>query len=109
MKDIFVKNKMKYTDFSDYPMGTDPSTIQTEDNTPQDSTINKYERIRQQGKPSKVLPTPKFKTVNYMLVDIHQDPAFYDLMSNTLHQAEDEEVLKVVERNSPTTAQSVDT
>ena len=107
MKDIFVKNKMKYTDFSDYPMGTDPATIQTEDNTPQDSTINKYERIRQQGKPTKVLPTPKFKTMNYMLVDIHQEPAFYDLMSNTLHQAEDEEVLKVVDRNKPATVKSV--
>ena len=47
-------------------MGTDPSTIAVEDNTPQDSTINKYARIRQQNKPNKVVPTEKFKTMNYM-------------------------------------------
>ena len=96
MKDVVVKNKLKYTDFSDYPMGTDPSTIVVEDNTPQDSTINKYARIRQQNKPNKVVPTEKFKTLNYMLVDIHSDSTFVEMMNKVVRQAEDEAVLDLV-------------
>ena len=31
MNDVFVKNKMKYQDFSDYPMGTNPDSIVVEE------------------------------------------------------------------------------
>ena len=102
LKDVVVKNKMQYTDFSDYPMGTDPATIVQEDNTPQDSVINKYVRIRQQNKPGKVVPTEKFKTMNYMLVDIHSDSTFIEMMNKTVRQAEDEAVLDMVsQRKQP--------
>ena len=108
MKDIVVKNKLKYTDFSDYPMGTDPSTIAVEDNTPQDSTINKYARIRQQNKPNKVVPTEKFKTVNYMLVDIHSDSAFVEMMNKVVRQAEDDAVLDLVaQKKQPAEVKSI--
>jgi len=107
LKDVVVKNKMRYTDFCDYPMGTDPATIEVEDNTPQDSAINKYARIRQQNKPTMVVPTEKFKTVNYMLVDIHRDSTFIEMMNNAIRQAEDAQVLDLVAKNQPATVKNI--
>ena len=101
MKDLVSNNKMKYTDFSDYPMGTNPDTIKVEETSaPQDSTINKYARIRQQNRLPKVIPNAKFKTMNYMLVDIHQDPDFADLMHKAVRRSEEESALGAVRRKS---------
>ena len=68
LRDVVIKNKMKYTDFSDYPMGTNPDSIVVEEAATPDSTIGKYARIRRQNQPNKVIPTAKFKTANYMLI-----------------------------------------
>ncbi len=96
LKDIFVKNKMKYNDFSDYPMGTNPDSIVVENNTPMDSSVNKYDRIKQQNQINKIIPTSKFKTANFMLVDIHQNPDFINAMNLVIAEAEDEQILDIV-------------
>ncbi|MCQ2284421.1 MAG: M48 family metallopeptidase [Bacteroidales bacterium] len=95
-KDVFVKNKMKYTDFSDYPMGTHPDSIKPEEKTISDSITNKYERIRQNNQTNKIIPTSKFKTANYMLVDMHQDPEMVKIMNAVIQEAEDEKILSAV-------------
>jgi len=75
LQDIFVKQKKTYVDFCDYPQGTKLEDIHEEEVT---STTgeSKYDRIKQQTNTGKVLPEAKFKTANYMLVDIHQDSLF---------------------------------
>lgn len=107
LKDICVKNKMKYNDFSDYPMGTNPDSIVVESNAPVDSSVNKYGRIKQQNQNNKVVPTSKFKTANFMLVDIHQNPEFVNLMNLVVAEAEDEQILDIVTTKKATDASSI--
>lgn len=107
LKDICIKNKMKFNDFSDFPMGTDPDAITVEENVPTDSTINKYDRIRQQSHYNKVLPNSKFKTANFMLVDLHQNPDFVNLMNSAIAEAEDQQILDAVTTPKATDASSI--
>ncbi|MEG1555543.1 MAG: M48 family metallopeptidase [Bacteroidales bacterium] len=98
MKDISIKNKMGYTSFSDYPMGMDIGSIPVEVETLTDTTIvsNKYQRIKQQNKQNKVIPTDKFKTENFMLVDFRQDENFINLLNVVVNAAEDEQVHNII-------------
>ena len=98
INDIFVKNKMKFIDFSDYPQGTTLEEIaQTGGDTTRPAASNsKYDRIKQQTMNSKVLPEPKFKTVNYMLVDIHSDSLFKAWVNDAVVNAEMQAVLETV-------------
>lgn len=107
LKDVCIKNKMKFNDFSDYPMGTNPDSIVEEDKAPQDSAINKYGRIKQQNQNNKVVPTSKFKTANYMLVDLHQNPEFVNMMNLVVAEAEDEQILDIVTTKKATDASSI--
>lgn len=94
--DIFVKNKMRFIDFCDYPQGTSLEEIaQTGADTTQ-PTGSKYDRIKQQNMNIKVLPDPKFKTVNYMLVDIHSDSLFKAWVNDAVVNAEIQAVLEAV-------------
>jgi hypothetical protein len=94
--DIFVKNKMRYIDFCDYPQGTSLEEIaQTGIDTTQ-QTGSKYDRIKQQNMNIKVLPDPKFKTVNYMLVDIHSDSLFKAWVNEAVVNAETQAILESV-------------
>lgn len=99
VKDIFVDQKKSYSDFCDYPQGTKlediTDTIVTENKAPDNKKTpeNKYDRIRQQSHTTKVLPDPKFKTINYMLVDIHQDSLFRELVNDATLNAETYELL----------------
>lgn len=81
--DIFVKQKKTYVDFCDYPQGTKLEDVEGEEIT-QNSGNSKYDKIRQQNYNNKVLPDPKFKTANYMLVDFHQDSLFKDLVNDAV-------------------------
>lgn len=101
MKDVFIKNKMKYQDFCDFPMGTNPDSIKIEDTTSTDAATNKYDRIKQQNKKTVVLPSEKFKTQNYMLVDLHQNDDFFAMMNAIINQAEDDKILDVVTKKEP--------
>ena len=91
--DLFVSQKKKYTDFCDYPQNTKLEDI-TEPVSDENKTLesktpeNKYDRIKQQNQYSKVLPNPKFKTANYMLVDIHRDSLFYTMVDDAILNAD---------------------
>ena len=94
---VFVKNKMKHTDFSDYPMGTDPSTLS--DSTVVPSSDNKYDLIHRQN--VKVKPSPNFKTVNYMLCDYHSNPQFVEMANAVIAASEDQQVLDMLAIGKP--------
>lgn len=104
MEILFVKNKKKHADFCDYPMGTDPATIPDEVDTTTNIS-NKYDRIRNQN--VKVKPDPKFKTVNYMLCDLHGDSAFVALANRIIAAKEDEHVLNLVGKRKPSDEEKV--
>jgi len=98
INEIFVKNKMKFIDFCDYPQGTTLEEVaQAGGDTTRPAAANsKYDRIKQQNMSAKVLPDPKFKTVNYMLVDIHSDSLFKAWVNDAVVNAEIQAVLDVV-------------
>ncbi len=98
INDIFVKNKMKFIDFCDYPQGTtiEEIAIMGGDTTHPAASNSKYDRIKQHNISSKVLPDPKFKTVNYMLVDIRRDSLFKVWVNYAIVNAEMQAVLESV-------------
>jgi predicted Zn-dependent protease len=98
INDIFVKNKMRFVDFCDYPQGTSLEEIaKTGGDTMRPAAANsKYDRIKQQSMNAKVLPDPKFKTVNYMLVNIHSDSLFRAWVNDAVVNAEMQAVLESV-------------
>lgn len=103
LKDVLVNNKMKYQDFSDYPMGTNPDSIVVEQPEVEDKDTlkGKYAHIKKQKQTPKVIPTTKFKTQNYMLVDIHRDSAFAAMARTIVNEAEDEKILDFVTKKNP--------
>lgn len=98
ISDVFVKNKMKFIDFCDYPQGTSLEEIAQigDDTTRTTSSNSKYDRIKQQNTNAKVLPDAKFKTVNYMLADIHSDSLFKAWVNDAVVNAEVQAVLNSV-------------
>ncbi len=98
INDIFVKNKMRFTDFCDYPQGTSLEDIAQNgsDTTQPAANSSKYDRIKQQNITTKVLPDPKFKTANYMLVDIHNDSLFKTWVNDAVVNAEMQAILNSV-------------
>ena len=97
LKDMVLKNKLGLNEFSDYPQGAnvlEDSVIVAVDTISQ-TEQNKYSRIKTSSA-SKVKPTEKFKTINYMLVDIKQDNEFIALVEQARSKAEDEEVMAVL-------------
>ena len=95
---LVTLNKMTPINFSDYPMGTNLKDIEDEVEEVADTTTvqagNKYQRIKQQvtTQTKKVKPDDKFRTVNYMLVDLKQDEAFMKLIEEAIRKKEDAEV-----------------
>lgn len=98
VRDVFVKNKMKYTDFSDYPMGFDLGSLETAPKSLRDSSqyASKYEKLRHGNQPDMVKPTSKFKTANYMLVDIHRDSLLQALMNSVIQDEENQQILDAI-------------
>ena len=96
--DIFVKNKMRFTDFCDYPQGTSLEDIAqaSGDTTLPAASTSKYDRIKQQNITTNVLPDPKFKTINYMLVDIHNDSLFKTWVNDAVVNSEMQAILNSV-------------
>lgn len=100
-RDLVGRNKLDYTDFSDYPMGTNAEDIIDEVETPDTTTqkpSGKYEKIKQQNKSqsSLIKPNAKFKTFNYMLVDLKKDPEFVKLINNAINYSEDKKVNEII-------------
>lgn len=100
-KKVVGHNKLDYTKFSDYPMTTNPEdieSIQINDNEIDTTSSNKYQKIKSKSKNlQKVLPNSKFKTVNYMLVDLRKDSRFLDLMWDAEANIEDEKILNSIQ------------
>lgn len=100
MRDLVLKNKMTYTDFSDYPQGMEVGEIPPEtpaENTSDSTAVrNKYQQIKQTPKNRKVIPTKKFKTENFMLVDLRQDEDFMKLIESVTRECEDEKINQLI-------------
>lgn len=97
VKVLHEKNKLNYNDYSDYPMNFDLSTI-VEDTTtvlPKEVPKNKYTRIKSKSV-VKVIPTKKFNTLNYMLVELRKDSLFMNLIEVGLKEYEDDKVLDAI-------------
>ncbi|MDR2406780.1 MAG: M48 family metallopeptidase [Bacteroidales bacterium] len=96
IKDMTGKNKLNLNDFSDYPAGTEiiEETVATVD-TVSNAAQNKYDRIKK-APITKVKPSERFKTVNYMLVDIKNDEDFVRLVQETKDKMEDENVMNII-------------
>ena len=95
MTDIFVTEKMQYNDFCDYPQNVVIEDIQNDQPADTLTTASKYDRLNHASK-AKVLPNPKFKTVNYMLVDIHSDSAFFSIMNSVVSDVVNEQILNAI-------------
>lgn len=101
LQEVSVENKMGYIDFCDYPMGTNIDSLPEEPEIVDTVTItSKYQRIKQQTKNTKVKPTDKFTTLNYMLVDLRREDDFIDLWNIVVKNHEDEKIRAVIEDKS---------
>ncbi|MBO4488133.1 MAG: M48 family metalloprotease [Bacteroidales bacterium] len=99
MKDVFVTEKLQYNDFCDFPQGMLAEDIhldQTPDTTHYES---KYDRLKN-NTAAMVLPNKKFKTVNYMLVDIHRDSLFYAMLNKAQADAVNEQIMDAISQPS---------
>jgi Zn-dependent protease with chaperone function len=98
VRDMIEKNKLDLNDFSDYPAGTEvteDATVPSADTVSQNTAQNKYDRIKKTTK-LKVKPSERFKTINYMLVDMKNDDDFISLVYQTKDKIEDDEIMDIV-------------
>ncbi|MCR4965417.1 MAG: M48 family metallopeptidase [Bacteroidales bacterium] len=102
MKDIFVEEKMQYNDFCDFPEGMLAEDIHLEEPVDTVQYENKYDRLKNNSV-ALVLPDKKFKTVNYMLVDIHRDSLFFSMMNRAVADATNEQILEAIAKPSSET------
>jgi len=96
---LYNKKALDYNKYSDFPMGTEidtelpkPKSIAKENS---DTTLSKYDRIKtkKEGNRDLVYPTEKFKTANYMLVDLRKNDSFWKCLEEVQSAQEDEKVL----------------
>lgn len=99
MKDVFVNEKMQYNDFCDFPQGMLAEDVHLEEESDTTHYGSKYERLKSNTN-AMVLPNKKFKTVNYMLVDIHRDSLFFAMMSKAMADAVNEEIMDAIAQPS---------
>ena len=95
--DLMQENNMNLEDFSDFAQGAQidtASVTSTEVIDTQQDKQDKYSKIKSK-KQQIVYPREKFKTVNYMLVDLKKDSVFLSYYENTIAESEDDEVLSL--------------
>ena len=96
--DLTQENNMNLEDFSDFAQDAqiDTATVVQPEivDAQQDNKQDKYSKIKAK-KQQTVYPKDKFKTANYMLVDLKKDPVFLSYYENTISESEDNEVLSV--------------
>jgi hypothetical protein len=93
LTDMLERFKLTLNNFCDYPMGTNADSIVDEPKAEEPAATNKYGRIKQQTALTKVKPTEKFKTINYMLGDLKQDSAFVAAVQQRQNELEDAEAM----------------
>ncbi|MDR2835210.1 MAG: M48 family metallopeptidase [Bacteroidales bacterium] len=99
--DLIKENNMLLTDFSDYAENEIIDTLSVQNQTPDTTEYkDKYSRIKNK-KQTFVYPNIKFKTVNYMLVDLKRESLFISLFENSRSKIEDEEQLKIAAVGKP--------
>ena len=96
VKDMIKENNLFLNDFSDYPQGVEiaEDTSATDKTPVQTDSRSKYDRVKTSQ--TKVKPTAKFTTVNYMLMDLKQDTAFVSLVHQVKNDIEDDEIIGIV-------------
>ena len=95
--DMIEVSKLSLSDFSDFPANVNPDSILKEPQQ-EDNASSKYDRIKLQEAQSRLIsPSDKFKTVNYMLVDIKKESDFVKRYESTYHSIEDAKVLNLID------------
>lgn len=99
VRDMSTKNKFGLNDFSDYGMGVEivEDSVTLAVDTLPSAEQNKYSRIKSTAVAAKIKPDQKFKTVNYMLVDMKQEADFVALVERIKNKAEDDEILNALQ------------
>jgi hypothetical protein len=95
VKNMIEDNKLFLNDFSDYPKDTEiiEDSLTTE-NTDNQTSRSKYDRIK--STQTKIKPSEKFTTLNYMFVDLKQDVAFISAVQQVKKEIEDAEIIAIV-------------
>jgi len=98
VKDMIKENNLFLNDFSDYAQGAEiaEDTLATSDTLTQNDSRSKYDKVK--SAQAKVKPTAKFVTVNYMLVDLKQEPDFVGWVQQIKNDIEDAEVIDIMKR-----------
>ena len=95
VKNMIEDNKLFLNDFSDYQKNAEiiEDTLTTE-NIDNQSSKSKYDRIK--STQTKIKPSEKFTTLNYMFVDLKQDAAFINAVQQVKKEIEDAEIIAIV-------------
>jgi hypothetical protein len=94
MVDLQQENNMKIEQFSDFAKDEVIDTAKYVEVVKINAGGDKYSKIKN-ATMQYVFPNEKFKTVNYMLVDLHRDSIFTSFYEAAIRKTEDEEVLNV--------------
>ncbi|MCL2596902.1 MAG: M48 family metallopeptidase [Paludibacter sp.] len=95
--DLIKENNMSLDDFCDFAQDAQIDTISTAQHEIIDSQQDKqdkYSKIKSK-KQQIIYPKEKFKTANYMLVDLKKDSLFLSYYENTIAESEDNEILSL--------------
>lgn len=98
-----ARDLLSYNRYSDFPMESVAQEMPPAEKEGAAAGNGKYERIRSKvSQREKVYPTEKFKTENYMLADLRQDPAFWNEVDSIRGVCEDEKRMQQLKsyRNS---------
>ncbi|MDR0829951.1 MAG: M48 family metallopeptidase [Prevotellaceae bacterium] len=100
MIDLQSENEMKIEDFSDFAKDEKIDSAIYLTQNQEDKSGDKYSKIKKAAV-KYVFPSEKFKTVNYMLVDLHRDETFLSIYEDALRKTEDSEVLGIAKSDKP--------
>jgi hypothetical protein len=96
IKDLTIFN-LSLSEFSDYPMGTLLDTIQEQHKAVDQTSNDKYGRIKNNSPTvQKIKPTDNFKVFQYMLCDLKQDSSFRTYFQQIQNTVADEKILTVL-------------
>jgi len=92
--DLLKENNMNLEDFCDFAQGAQIDTTAVTQTEVVDTQQDKYSKIKSK-KQQVVYPREKFRTANYMLVDLKKDSVFLSYYENSIAESEDDEILSL--------------